>query len=235
MPDYHSPLSTDYQAKYDDAPRRDLVSLITESPGSVLEIGCGTGATGALIKKKFSGTWYVGGEIDEGAAVIAQRRLDRAFAGNIEQIDLREYGLAKESFDLIICADVLEHLYDPWRVVRVLRDYLKPAGCLLASIPNAQNINLILHLLNGHWTYSKHGLLDATHIRFFTLSEIVKLFSGTGYEIVRCANNLQQEPEGEGWPRDLALGRVLLRDISREEAERLYTFQYLIIARKRAL
>lgn len=233
MPDYYSPLSADYQAKYDDAPRRDLVSLITESPGSVLEIGCGTGATGALIKQKFTDTWYVGMEIDEGAAVIAQRRLDRVFAGNIEQVDLADYGLTKESFDLIICGDVLEHLYDPWRVIRLLRDYLKPKGCVLASIPNAQNIHLILHLLNGNWTYAKHGLLDATHIRFFTLSEIVKLFSGTGYEIVRCANILQQQPEGDGWPRNLELGRVLLRNICREEAERLYTFQYLIVARKK--
>lgn len=233
MRDYSSPLNVHYRIKYDDAPRRDLVELITEPPGAVLELGCGAGATGALIKQRFTDTRYFGIELDQGAAAIAQRRLDRVIVANLEQVDLGEFGLEKESFDLIICGDVLEHLYDPWKVLYLLRDYLKPEGKLLASIPNTQNIGVILHLLDGNWTYMEHGLLDATHIRFFTLREIVKLFSGTGYEIVGTTSILQRQLETHGWPRDLEFGRLVLKNVSMEEAKLLFTFQYLVVARKK--
>jgi SAM-dependent methyltransferase len=233
MRDYSSPLNVHYGTKYDDAPRKDLVELITEPPGAVLELGCGAGATGALIRQRFAGTRYVGIELDQDAAAIARRRLDGVIVANVEQIDLGECGLERESFDLIICGDVLEHLYDPWKVLHVLRDYLKPEGKLLASIPNTQNIGVILHLLNGNWTYMEHGLLDATHIRFFTLREIFKLFSGTGYEIVRYASIPQRQVEIEGWPKDLEFGRLVIKNVGMEEAKLLYTFQYLVIARKK--
>ena len=235
MQDYYSPLNTEYRIKYDDAPRRDLASLITQPPGAVLELGCGAGATGALIKQRFSNTWYVGIELDEQAAAIAQRRLDRVITANIEQVELREHGLTSESFDLIICGDVLEHLYDPWRAVRRVRDYLKPEGRLLASIPNTQNIGVILHLLNGNWTYMEQGLLDATHIRFFTLKEIFKLFSQTGYEIVSCNSIMQRQLETDGWPRDLEFGRIVLKDVGEEEAKLFFTFQYLVMAKKKTI
>ena len=79
----------------------------------------------------------------------------------------------------------------------------------------------------------EHGLLDATHIRFFTLREIVKLFSGTGYEIVGTTSILQRQLETDGWPRDLEFGRLVLKNVSMEEAKLLFTFQYLVIARKK--
>jgi len=235
MRNYSSPLNVEYRIKYDDAPRRDLVDLITEAPGAVLEIGCGSGATGALIKQRFTDTRYVGVELDQGAAAIARRRLDMVIIADVDQVDLGEYCLEKESFDLIICGDVLEHLYDPWRVLHLLRDYLKPEGQLLASIPNTQNIGVILHLLDGNWTYMEQGLLDATHIRFFTLREIFKLFAGTGYEIVRYANVLQRQLETDGWPKDLEFGRFVLKNVAKDEAKRLYTFQYLVTAKKKTL
>jgi len=233
MRDYSSPLSVDYRLKYDDTPRMDLAAFITEPPGAVLELGCGSGATGALIRQRFTDTRYVGIELDPGAAAIARRRLDRVVVANIEQIDLGEYGLEMESFDWIICGDVLEHLYDPWRVLRLLRDYLKPEGRFLASIPNTQNIWVILHLLDGNWTYMERGLLDATHIRFFTLREIYKLFSGTGYEIIGTTCVLQRRVEDEEWPQDLDFGQFVLKDVSMEEAKCLYTFQYLVTARNK--
>jgi 2-polyprenyl-3-methyl-5-hydroxy-6-metoxy-1,4-benzoquinol methylase len=230
--DYYSPLKLEYGVKYDDTPRRDIVSLITVAPERVLEIGCGSGATGALVKQRFPGVQYFGLELVASAAAIARRRLDGVVVADIETVDLQQYGLQKESFDLVICADVLEHLYDPWKVLHVLRAYLKADGLCLASIPNTQNIRLLLHLLAGNWTYSEHGLLDATHIRFFTLNEIVKLFTGTGYQVVRCANILGSELEEGWWPRDLDFGRVVLKNVTREEANQLHTFQYFVVARK---
>ncbi len=233
MEDYFSPLNVDHAVKYDGTPRTDILEFISSPPGRALEIGCSFGATGALIKQRFPGTYYAGVELDGFAAAIAARRLDRVIAGNVENIDLEQAGLAKESFDLVICADVLEHLYDPWKALYRLRDYLKPDGKLIAVIPNIQNMGIIMHILNGNWTYQDHGLLDATHIRFFTINEIEKLFHGTGYRITRCAKAPPQTAEAdEIWPKDMVFGRLVLKDVSREEAGILHSLQFIVAAEK---
>lgn len=232
MRNYYSPLKKDYSDKYDDTPRSEIVDLIESAPDRVLEIGCGPGATGALIKQKFSMVHYTGLELDGKAAQIAMSRLDRVITADIEHLDFESSGIEKGSLDLIICADVLEHLYDPWKILHVLRDYLVDDGKIIASIPNTQYIDLVLQLLRGSWNYSGYGLLDATHIRFFTINEINKLFSGTRYKIVTCVNTLKNDFEVDGWPRDLDFGDILLRDVSYEKAISLFTFQYLIVAQK---
>ncbi len=233
MQNYISPLRTDYVSKYDDNPRSELIDLITEPPHRVLEIGCGAGSTGLALKQKFQEIEYVGVEPDEGAAKIAQTRLDRVICSDIEKVQLDTFGLTKEYFDLIICADVLEHLYDPWKILFALRNNLVPDGRILASIPNIQHISIINNLLNGNWTYSKYGLLDATHIRFFTLSEITKMFSDTGYKMIQLSHAVQPEVDGvEKWPTDLDFGRVVLKNVTKDEASRLFVFQYFIIAQK---
>jgi len=233
MQDYISPLKTDYVSKYNDNPRTELIDLIAEPPHRVLEIGCGAGATGLALKRKFQDIEYVGVEPDEGAAKIAQSRLNKVFVSDIEKVQLNTLGLKKEYFDLIICADVLEHLYDPWKTLFTLRDYLKSGGKVLASIPNIQHVDMINNLLNGHWTYTKYGLLDATHIRFFTLSEIIKMFSGTGYKMVQCSHITEPKIENiKKWPADLDFGKVVIKNITREEASKLFVFQYFVIAQK---
>jgi O-antigen biosynthesis protein len=230
MDDYYSPLKIDYTVKYDDKPRLDLLQLINEAPGRVLEIGCGAGATGAVIKQKYPDTIYIGMELQGSASAVAQTRLDRVFEADIEKVDLEQLGIEKGSLGLVICADVLEHLYDPWKVLHAVRQYLKPGGKILASIPNVQNISLIQSLILGNWTYEKYGLLDATHIRFFTLNEIFRLFRGTGYNVVHCATILQYNVEEGVWPKDLEFGKVVIRNVSKEEATMLFTFQYLVTA-----
>ena len=232
MIEYSSPLKIDYDSKYDDKPRTELLQMVTEAPQRVFEIGCGSGATGHALKQKFQGIEFVGLELDANAARIAESRLDKIIVSDIEKVHLEAYGLKKEYFDLIICADVLEHLYDPWKTLFTLRDYLKPDGKVIASIPNTQNINLIINLLNGHWTYEKHGLLDATHVRFFTLNEIEKMFTGTGYKIVRCSFAKQPKLENIRWPATIDFGKIVLKNITREEATRLFVVQYFVIAQK---
>ncbi len=233
MNNYISPLKADYRSKYDDTPRIDLLNLIAETPERVLEIGCGAGATGLAFKQKFRDIEFIGLEPEEKAAQIAQTRLDKVIVSDIEKVQLDSLGLMKEYFDLIICADVLEHLYDPWKTIFTLRDYLKPDGKMLASIPNIQNIDIINNLLGGHWTYSKYGLLDATHIRFFTLNEIIKMFSGTGYKMIQCSHATQSELERiKKWPADIDFGKIVLKNVTRDEASKLFVFQYFVIAQK---
>ena len=186
-----------------------------------------------LLNRNFRIVEYVGVEPDEGAAKIAETRLDRVIFSDIEQVKLDTFGLTKEDFDLIICADVLEHLYDPWKILFALRNNLVPDGRILVSIPNIQHISIINNLLNGNWTYSKYGLLDATHIRFFTLSEIIKMFSGTGYKMVQCSHTTQPEIENvKKWPADLDFGKVVIKNVTRDEASKFFVFQYFIIAQK---
>ena len=125
MKPYYSPLNFDHQEKYDDKPRMDLMDLIPEACDHILEIGCGTGATGSVLKGKNPDLIYVGLEIDEQAARIAGTRLDKVLTIDIEKVPSEQWNFEKESFDLIIAADVLEHLYDPWRVMYLLRGFLK--------------------------------------------------------------------------------------------------------------
>ena len=232
MKDYTSPLNVEYTEKYDDNPRTELLQLITDIPERVFEIGCGAGATGLALKQKHKDMEFIGLELDEKAAQIAQSRLDKVFVANIENADLDIFGLKKEYFDLIICADVLEHLYDPWKTLFILRKYLKPDGKILASFPNIQNINIIVNLVKGDWTYTKHGILDATHLRFFTLNEIVKMFSGTGYKITQCVSARHPELERDDWPINMDFEKIVLKNVTRDEAFRLYVFQYYLMAQK---
>lgn len=228
-----SPLDARYEEKYQDRPRMDLMGLLDFPFQSVLEVGCGSGATARAIKERVSSITYLGIEMDQQAADEARTGMDRVLTGDIEKMNLDHYDIRRNSIDLVIFADVLEHLYDPWKVLRMLHPYLRADGRIIASIPNIQNIRVIQNLIKGFWTYANMGLLDATHIRFFTLAEIGKLFAGSGYATEQMVSVLNVEFPREGsWPRDLDLGNVLLRNVTQDQAQQLFTFQYLIRARK---
>lgn len=232
MKKYFSPLGSSHEDKYADSPRPDIVDFIGEIPAAILEIGCGTGSTGRLIKEKSPASCYVGLEIDEAAASMAAGRLDKVISGDFEKLDLKAAGLNTGYFDLVICADVLEHLYDPWKALSILHDYLRPGGRVVASIPNVQNISVVAQLVEGNWTYTPFGLLDATHIRFFTWKEIEKLFNGTGFSIVKSTSLLQRNVDAESWPQDIDAGRLVIRNVTRDDAIMLFTFQYLVMGEK---
>ena len=228
-----SPLDARYEEKYQDRPRMDLMGLLDFPFQTVLEVGCGSGATARAIRERTPSITYLGIELDQQAADEARSGMDRVLTGDIEKMNLDHYDIRKNTLDLVIFADVLEHLYDPWKVLRKLHPYLRTDGRIIASIPNIQNIRVVQNLINGFWTYSNMGLLDATHIRFFTLAEIGKLFSGSGYATEQMVSVLNVEfPCGGTWPRDLDFGNVLLRNVTQDQAQQFFTFQYLVRARK---
>jgi len=233
MNNHCSPLSIKYSEKYSDSPRNDIIEFIQRQTGSILEIGCGTGATGLSIKQKFPKIHFTGIEMDRKAAEIAKKRLDRVIVANIEKINFQHLGFKRNSFDAIICADILEHLYDPWKILSTLREYLKPDGIVVASIPNIQNIYILLGLADGHWTYSEYGILDATHIRFFTFNEIERLFMIAKLNILSCTSNIQKNYflENDYWPKDIDLGRITIKEVTKEEASKLFAIQYIIVAK----
>jgi 2-polyprenyl-3-methyl-5-hydroxy-6-metoxy-1,4-benzoquinol methylase len=231
----YSPLHADYEEKYQDRPRMDVIGLLQAPFHDVLELGCGAGATGKEVKRQHPGVMYVGIELDPQAAAEARLALDHVLTCNIEQTDLVNCGIRKHSFDVIICADVLEHLYDPWTVVSSLHDFLKPGGKVIASIPNVQNVRLLQNLVAGRWAYTSQGLLDATHIRFFTLQEIGEMFVKNGFLMEQIISSCDADmPAGGSWPRDVDLGRIVIKNVTTEHLQQLYTFQYLIRAQSKS-
>lgn len=146
----------------------------------VLDIGCGKGMLGAFLKQQFSAN-VTGIEIFPEHASEASKRLDEVLCGNIEKLDIAAYA---EQFDYIIFSDSLEHLLDPESALMKAKAMLRSDGALLLSIPNVRNFRVTLPLvLFGQFEYQDEGLLDRTHLRFFTRSSITNLLQHCGFEV----------------------------------------------------
>ena len=209
--------------------RDDLFPLIPEDASTILEVGCAAGGTGRELKKR-PGVFVAGVENDPEAARMARKVLDDVVEGNIEEMDL-PYG--ENSFDCILFADVLEHLIDPLAVLKKVRPYLKPNGTVVASIPNVQFYGVVHHLIEGNWTYQKEGILDETHLRFYTFKEMEKLFAEAGFEIGQVSETLDpqyKEPQSDD-RTSITIGRMSVSDLTPEEIRRFFVFQYKISAR----
>ncbi|MBF0096678.1 MAG: methyltransferase domain-containing protein [Magnetococcales bacterium] len=151
--------------------------VIPNTVRHVLDVGCGTGGLGNLIKHRDPGVVFDGVELNSLAAQTAANYLDHVYCVNIETDELP---FAAAGYDCIIFGDVLEHLYHPLQAIERMKQYLKPEGFILCSIPNAQNYQIISSLLCGNFQYQDGGLLDRTHIRFFTYANMFKLLLDAG-------------------------------------------------------
>ncbi len=156
----------------------------------VLEIGCSGGGTGQLIKEQFGVSYYAGVELMAEAAAQAGSRIDWVKCDNIEDMitEGRLGELPEGKFDAILFLDVLEHLYNPWEVVAQMQRLLNPNGLLIGSIPNAGNLYVLWKLMRDQFEYEDEGLLDRTHLRFFTLQTIKNMLS-KHYDLVHLETN----------------------------------------------
>ncbi len=170
------------EPEYYGHPRREMIPLIPASAGSVLDIGCGAGAFGAALREARGDELELWGvEMDPGAAGRAAEVLDHVQVGEASAI-LSE--LPVGHFDCIVCNDVLEHVVDPGAMLVSLGPLIRPGGRIIASIPNVRYFFNVLNLaVHGRWEYTDEGILDRTHLRFFTRSSIQILFAQCGYEI----------------------------------------------------
>ena len=215
-----------FDSAYSGGIRTDVIGFIKRNrkvPLRVLEIGCACGATLLKIKHLYKNAEVAGIELNAQSAKIAACLADVRCA-DIEKTPL---SFPAEHFDYIIAGDVLEHLYDPWKVLNELKTYLKPAGRIIASIPNVMNYTVLFELINGNWTYSDDGILDRTHLRFFTLREITKMFEQAGYTDL--------EIDATSFPDDPLQNEYLsvLTAITSKELEKQYVAaQYLVSAKK---
>lgn len=166
----------------------DLLAIMPTTCGSVIEVGCSSGAMAREFKKINPLCNYFGLEIDPDYAELAKRYCDSAETLDIEKADADFYQTHRER-DCWVFGDTLEHLKDPWKVLRSIRNVIPGHGHVVACIPNAQHWSIQAKLAIGDFRYEESGLLDKTHLRWFTRQTIMELFSRTGFEVVA------------GWPR----------------------------------
>jgi SAM-dependent methyltransferase len=187
---------------YFSNPRKDILPLLPQNTTTILEIGCGKGETLNWLKSiRFCRT-IVGVELSPDVAKVAKEKIDFVIQGDIENIELP---YPDEYFDLILCLDVLEHLRDPWSTIEKLTKFLKTGGILIASIPNVRHYKVIIPLiLFGQWNYVDSGILDKTHLRFFTKLSALQLVSSSGLKIEKTMV-ISPEIMTRGWLFNLFL------------------------------
>lgn len=205
--------------KYFEGLRSDVADLVPKNCVRVLDVGCGYGGLGRNLLARGVKQVY-GVEINPDAASQLEGIYANYWMGDVEQVNLPA---DIEAFECIVFADVLEHLRDPWGTLRRYLQWLKPGGHVVASVPNVRNIALLYNLVvRGRWHYEDSGLLDRTHLRFFTRGEILDLFAGAGLEIELIRENRE----------NLSLARRILAAPVLALIPDLGVCQYLIHARR---
>jgi SAM-dependent methyltransferase len=173
------------QSDYSFNLRPEVVPHLPSGVASVLDVGCGRGGFGTSLRARYGpGARLVGVE-----AVPEQAERARAAGGFDEVIEGYFPDVVAgrdERFDLITFNDVLEHVVDPWGVLDRCRGLLAPGGAVLATIPNVAYAPVVWGLARGRWEYSDEGVLDRTHVRFFTQGSMRGLFESSGYTVERC-------------------------------------------------
>jgi len=220
--------------KYINTP---LINYISTSPKRLLDIGCASGKLGGVLKSKFPGLYVAGIEPNITAAKQAEKYLDHVINGTFETINIKTEGIEPNSFDTAILSDVIEHVYNPWDMMISLKKWLSPGAQVLMSIPNIQNIRILEDLFqNGKWEYLTEGLMDVTHIRFFTRNSIIQFIQDTGYKLCRINSIIDQKwKELFEKSRDLSkiniqLDKISLNNLTPFEVENLCTWQFLVHA-----
>lgn len=213
----------DKNSDYYSHVRREILPLLPSNCERILEIGCGRGDTLLWLKDTQKNCAWIGGvELFPDSGSIAATRLDWFCGGSIETLDL---ALEAESIDLILCLDVLEHLVDPWKSVAKLQSLLKPGGHLIGSIPNVRYYSASFALFfKGQWRYQQEGILDKTHLRFFTKETAIALLESSGLKHDLLIGKGLEKGRKARWINFLTLG--LFRPF--------FEFQYLIRVAKSA-
>ena len=166
--------------EFNDRPlggHRMLLGMVPEG-GRVLDVGCSGGYLAERLVER--GATVVGIELDPVAAEHARKACERVLVGDAETIEL---AFEPESFDAIVCADLIEHLRDPAALLARVRPLLKPDGRLVLTTPNVANWSIRLQLLFGRWRYTERGILDRTHAHLFTRATLIECLEVAGYRL----------------------------------------------------
>ena len=211
----------------DNSSLKKMLRLVGEGK-RVIDFGCATGYFSQLLAKK--GCSVTGVEINPEAAKFAEQYCEQVIVADLDFVSVTAI-LPKQAFDVAVFGDVLEHLRNPWKVVSEIRQLLKPEGYVVASIPNIAHGAIRLALLQGRFEYMDLGLLDNTHLRFFTRKSVEELFEGAGYFVETIERTKLPVISASTWvPRidKNTFDQKIIEQI--EQAAEADTFQFVIRA-----
>lgn len=205
-------------------------AVITELVGHdkrILDVGCAAGNLAEVLSER--GCRVTGIELDPEAARRAEGNCERVIVGDVEHLDLGAE-LDEGSFDVVLFGDVLEHLKDPLITLKRLKTFLRAEGCVVTSIPNVAHGSVRLALMQGRFRYRSLGLLDATHLRFFTRESVEQLFKDAGFLITE----LRRTTRGI-FDTEIEVDRELVPDEVRRLVEgdpEASTYQFVLTAHR---
>jgi 2-polyprenyl-3-methyl-5-hydroxy-6-metoxy-1,4-benzoquinol methylase len=164
-----------------DFDRHELLPFVPRSVHTFLDIGCGSGAFGRLLRMQRPDIELWAIEPDPSSARAAEAGFDRVVQGTFPNPQI-----PNGKFDAVLCADVLEHMSEPESTLLACKEAMTPGSTLIASIPNVRNWRSVLWplLFHGTWIYTERGILDRTHLRFFTRQTMHTLFTDNGWSVV---------------------------------------------------
>lgn len=209
-----------------------IVGLVPKG-ARALDVGCSTGYLGeALMQRRDARVWGI--ELDESDAETARERgFEKVFVADLDTFAWEN--LEGNEFDAIVFADVLEHLKRPGDAIRGAAKYLAPDGLILASIPNIAHLSIRVELMEGGFTYEKLGLMDDTHLKYFTKKTIHEMFEAAGLHIQRLEATLYDLPEDRITERLRAVGLETTPEFwKRMNGDEARAYQYVVIAGRSA-
>lgn len=214
-----------FSPRYSCGVREELLELMdfNKENLTILDIGCACGGNLMRIREKNVQADLYGVELNENSAKFAN------LFGSVENHNIEEplEFPWRVKFDYIIMADLVEHLYDPLKTIKNLKPFLKDGGSILISIPNVMHITVIADLLNGHWEYQDAGIMDKTHIRFFTKNSILDMIKKAGLDLKHINYTTV------GMEKILMELQEQLEEIHGNKNEKLFdAYQWLVVAQK---
>lgn len=170
---------TEAVVKY-DFDRAELLPFLPATSRVLLDVGCGSGAFGRLLRSRRPGMELWAVESDPAAARAAEDGFDHVVLG-----EFPDERLPSGRFDVVLCADVLEHMAEPEKALRAAVKTIGPDGIMVASVPNVRHWRAVVWplLRHGTWTYTERGILDRTHLRFFTRRSMCDFFADNGWSV----------------------------------------------------
>lgn len=223
---------------YYDNVNQTIFDLIPKTAKSICEFGCGAGALARAVRVDNPDVHYVGVEMAEEQIKLATNALNVGLIRNIDRLD--DWDSDKEllsslplnSFDHVILGDVLEHLYDPQKAMNEAARRLMPGGTAIVCIPNVQHWSVFANLVLGSWPQQDSGLFDRTHIRWFTLENMVNLVEASGLTVESVHPRVFEEPQGLSVMEDLEALALNLGSSPDALIQRGMALQFVLVGRK---
>ena len=212
---------------YSSLVRTDVLKLVTmnNSRAAILDVGCSCGGNLMLLRTFLPWSDLYGVEINPVAAEVAES-FGTVLCGDVEKLDRKDW---QNKFDIILIGDCLEHLRDPWSTLNKIVKYMKPTGEIIISLPNVNHISILKYMIDGRFPYEDAGILDRTHLRFFTREGVEAMLGHAGLKITGLRQNVIPLDEREQSLRDKFVDLSMRQGINIE----FNSYQYIAKAQRR--